>query len=222
MVAVIAARNEAGRVGPTVESVRAVAGVTEVVVASDGSTDGTEAEARASGARVVTARRARGKGAALEAALTSTGPAHAYLLVDGDVAGSAREAGRLLEEVLSGRADLAIGVLPRDPRHGGFRIVKRSAAAVIRALSGFRAREPLSGQRALSGRAMDLVRPLAAGFGVEVAMTVDAVRAGLRVVEVPVAMEHRPTGRDARGFLHRGRQGWAVLRVAASRAFRRP
>ena len=37
-------------------------------------------------------------------------------------------------------------------------------------------------------------------------MTIDAVRAGLTVEEVELPLSHRPTGRDARGFLHRGRQ----------------
>jgi hypothetical protein len=220
-VAVIAARDEADRIGSTVEAVRTITGVAEVVVASDGSIDGTPAEARRAGARVLACAWPMGTGGAVETALSRTEPADTYLLLDGDLGASAKEAVRLLDEVLSGRADLAIGALPRDPRHGGFRIVKRLAAGAVRILAGFEAREPLSGQRALTGEAMRAVRPLAAGFGMEVAMTVDAVRAGLRVREIPVAMEHRPTGRDVAGFLHRGRQGAAVLRVAASRALRR-
>jgi hypothetical protein len=89
---------------------------------------------------------------------------------------------------------------------------------LIRRLSGFRAAEPMSGQRALSQQAVTAVRPLAAGFGVELGITVDAVRAGLRVMEVPVEMEHAPTGRDLQGFLHRLRQGRDHLRAALPRA----
>ena len=37
-------------------------------------------------------------------------------------------------------------------------------------------------------------------------MTVDADRAGLEIVEVELALAHRATGRDWRGFVHRGRQ----------------
>ena len=217
MAAVIAARDEGGRVGPTVEAVRTL-GVEEVVVVADGSTDGTAAEARAAGARVLVSRRPAGKGAALERGLDAASPVDVYLLVDGDVGASAKAAEALLREVLDGRADLAIGILPRDPRHGGFRIVKRAARGVVRLLSGFSAAEPLSGQRAVRREVLDAVRPLAAGFGVEVAMTVDAVRAGFRVVEMPVPMEHAPTGRDLAGFLHRARQGLDLLRAAAPRA----
>src|SRR5262249_57130217 len=66
--------------------------------------------------------------------------------------------------------------------------------------------EPLSGQRALSSAAREACFPLAPGFGCEVRMTIDAARAGLRVEERELPLRHRATDRDARGFLHRGRQ----------------
>jgi hypothetical protein len=37
-------------------------------------------------------------------------------------------------------------------------------------------------------------------------MTIDAARAGQRVVEVELDLHHRATGRTLGGFLHRGRQ----------------
>jgi hypothetical protein len=37
-------------------------------------------------------------------------------------------------------------------------------------------------------------------------MTIDAARAGFSVVEVPLDLEHRATGRTWSGFVHRGRQ----------------
>jgi hypothetical protein len=40
----------------------------------------------------------------------------------------------------------------------------------------------------------------------EIGMTVDAVRAGYRVGEYEIDLEHRATGRDARGFVHRAVQ----------------
>jgi hypothetical protein len=220
VVAVVAARNEAGRVGETVRAIRSISGMDEVVVADGSSEDGTAEEARAAGARVLVGSTRKGKGGALEAALERIAPADLYLLLDADLGPTAREGAALLEAVRSGSADLAIGALPREPRHGGFRLVKRTAAEVIRRLCGFRAREPLSGQRALTAACLAAVRPLAPGFGVEVAMTVDAIRAGFRVVEVPVAMRHVPTGRDVAGFVHRGRQGLDLLRAALPRAFR--
>jgi hypothetical protein len=52
-------------------------------------------------------------------------------------------------------------------------------------------------------------------------MTIDAVRAGLRVLEVPIdGLEHRPTYRNLRGFLHRGRQGWDIAKAVLPRMLR--
>ena len=71
---------------------------------------------------------------------------------------------------------------------------------------GFRARAPISGQRAMRGETLRAVLPLAPGFGMELGMTVDAVRAGMRVCELELDLSHRATGRTPRGFLHRARQ----------------
>jgi hypothetical protein len=49
-------------------------------------------------------------------------------------------------------------------------------------------------------------------------MTIDAVRAGLRVVEVPAELRHRASGRDLRGFAHRARQGVDIAVAVACRA----
>lgn len=217
MLALVAARNESGRVGATVEAIGTIPEVDEVVVVDDDSTDGTVREARDAGARVLRAPRTGGKGAALEGAVGRLDPPDVYLLLDADLGLTAARADVLVEAVMQGRLDLAIGDLPPQPGHGGLGIVKRTAGIAIRALSGFRAVEPLSGQRALRREVMDAVRPLAPGFGVEVAMTVDAVRAGFRVGEVPVDMTHAPTGRDLAGFAHRARQGLDVLAVTAPR-----
>jgi glycosyltransferase involved in cell wall biosynthesis len=218
VVALVAARNEAERVAGTVEAIRTIAGIDEVVVVDGASSDDTVAEARRAGARVLVAPASvRGKGGALEGAIDRVDAADIYLLLDADLGATAKEAEALLDAVTSGAADLAIGVLPRQSGHGGFRLVKRTANGLIKALTGFRTAEPLSGQRALRREVLDAVRPLAPGFGVEAAMTIDAVRAGYRVVEIPVAMEHAVTGRDLSGFLHRGRQGRDLLLAALSR-----
>jgi glycosyltransferase involved in cell wall biosynthesis len=218
VVALVAARNETGRIGPGVSALLPL--VDEVVVVDDGSTDATGSEASAAGATVLRSRGRNGKGGALEGALRRLEPADVWLLADGDLGATAAGLVRLVEVVSSGGADLAIAVLP-PARAGGFGLVKRTAAHLIRGQSGFRASEPLSGQRALTGHALEAVRPLASGFGVETAMTIDAVRAGLRLVEIPIeGLEHRPTYRNLSGFLHRGRQGWDIAKAVLPRMLR--
>lgn len=220
-VALIAARDEAGRVGATVTAALAVPGVPRVVVADDGSCDATADEARSAGASVVALPRRVGKGDALNAALAEAGAARAYLLLDADLGASAAEAAALLAPVQSGDADMTVAVLPKPPGSGGFGLVLSLARWGIRHLTGVEQRAPLSGQRALTAEALHLAGPFAPGFGAEVSLTVRALRAGARVVEVDVPMEHRATGRTARGFLHRGRQfadvAAALLRLALER-----
>jgi hypothetical protein len=196
LTVLVAARDEEGRVGDTVRALRARLPDAQVVVADDGSRDGTADEAEAAGALVLRLRRL-GKGQALSAAERAAPPGR-LLLVDADLAGDPAP-------LLENGADLAVAAFARRTG-GGFGIARRAGAALIRLASGFEAREPLSGQRALSIRARAAVFPLAPGFGCEVRMTVDAVRAGLRCEEVELDLAHRATGRDLRGFAHRGRQ----------------
>ena len=82
--------------------------------------------------------------------------------------------------------------------------------------------EPLSGQRAVRWEALPALLPFAPGFGVEVAMTIDALRAGLRVVEVEVDLRHNATGKDLSGVLHRARQARAIARELTRRKAWRP
>jgi glycosyltransferase involved in cell wall biosynthesis len=217
VVALVAARDEAPRIGATVTALRELDGVSEVVVVDDGSRDDTASMALAAGAAVLRLDRPRGKGRALEGALRRLERADVWLLADGDLGETAGALSAVLEPVLLGEADVAIARFP-PAEGGGFGLVKRASARTIRLLGGVDVREPLSGQRALSAKALDAVRPLANGFGVETAMTIDAGRAGLRVVEIPAELRHRPTRRDLRGFVHRGRQGWHILRAVAPRA----
>ena len=192
----VAARDEQGRIGQTVKAVREAFPEAVVIVADDGSRDGTAAEAEAAGARVVRLPH-RGKGQALTLAEREA-PAGALLLCDADLQGD-------LRPLADADADLAVATFS-EREGGGFGVAKGAARRLIRALAGLEAREPLSGQRALSAAARSATFPPAAGFGCEVRGTVDAARAGLRVKELELPLRHRATVRDAAGFLHRGRQ----------------
>lgn len=192
----VAARDEEATIGETVELLRARFPQAEVLVADDGSRDRTAELAEAAGATVLPLRRL-GKGQALSSAERAAPPGR-LLLCDADLRGD-------LRPLLAGDADVNVAIF-RERVGGGFGLAKGIARQLIRLLSGLEAVEPLSGQRALSSRARAAAFPLAPGFGCETRMTIDAARAGLRVEEVELDLQHRATGRDARGFLHRGRQ----------------
>ena len=191
----VAARDEKESIGRTVTALRRSFPDAEVLVADDGSRDGTAAAAEEAGARVLRLPRL-GKGQALALAEREAGPGP-LLLCDADLEGD-------LAPLLDG-SGLAVAAFA-ERQGGGFGIAKRAAGALIRSLCGFEAREPLSGQRFLSPAARAACFPTAPGFGCEVRMTIDAARAGLEVRELELPLRHRPTGRDPSGFAHRARQ----------------
>ena len=196
LTVLVAARDEADRIGDTIADLRADFPDAEIVVVDSCSADGTAERAEDAGAVVVRLGRT-GKGEALSAGerAAAAGP---LLLCDADLQGS-------VKPLAEREADLVVAAFARRTG-GGFGIAKRVAREVIRLRTGFAVREPLSGQRHLTERARAAVFPLAPGFGCEVRMTIDALRAGLTVEEIELDLGHRETGRDVSGFAHRGRQ----------------
>jgi hypothetical protein len=196
LTVLVAARNEEERIGGTVAGLRRDFPGSEVIVVDGASEDETAARAEAAGAIVLRLGR-RGKGEALSAAERSAGPGP-LLLCDADLRGS-------LTPLAETGADLAVAAFARRVG-GGFGVAKRIARELVRLRTGVSPREPLSGQRYLSERARTACFPLAPGFGCEVRMTIDALRARLVFEEVELDLDHRATERDAAGFVHRGRQ----------------
>jgi hypothetical protein len=121
-----------------------------------------------------------------------------------------------VEAVERGECDLAVAAFSRRVG-GGFGLALGFAHWAIQRLCGADTRAPISGQRALRVETLRAVLPFAAKFGMEIGMTVDAVRAGYRLSEYELDLEHRASGRSLSGFLHRGAQMWDFARVYVSR-----
>jgi hypothetical protein len=185
--------------------------------------------------RLLRLTRNQGKGAALALGLAEA-RGEWLVMLDADLEETAAEFPRLLAPVRAGEADLTIALFPAarsvapsprrpvapSPRRaaGGFGMALRMARWGIARLTGRALQAPLSGQRAFAARHLPLLTPLEPGFGLEVGMDIDALRAGLRVIEVPTTMAHAATGRDWSGFRHRGRQLLHILRALARRCVR--
>ncbi|MCS6777659.1 MAG: glycosyltransferase family 2 protein [Chloroherpetonaceae bacterium] len=211
--ALIPAHNEAERIGLTIAALRQIPQVTEILVVDDGSTDSTSRQAENAGADIVFRQQWQGKGDALNTAL-ALAQGHILLLLDADLGATATEARLLLEPVLQDTADMTIATFPTLPgRGGGMGLVVRLARWGIRALTGHCMQAPLSGQRAVRREVVEACGGFATGWGVEVALTVRALRLGYRVQEVPTRMSHRVTGRDLAAVCHRGKQFISVART---------
>jgi glycosyltransferase involved in cell wall biosynthesis len=207
--AVVAARNEVDRVGETLAALRGAFPEAVLWVADDASTDGTAEAAMAAGAQVVSRGRPHGKGgnvgAGVEAALSAAPAPELVLLCDGDLGASAARLAPLVEAVQSGECDLAVGAFSRRVG-GGFGIALGFARWAIRRRCGLETKAPISGQRVLRSEVLRAVLPFAPGYGMEVGMTIDAVRSGYRLREYEIELSHRATGRSLAGFAHRARQ----------------
>jgi Glycosyl transferase family 2 len=223
---IIPARDEADRIAATVTAAAALDGVGLVVVVDDGSQDGTSGPARRAGAVVLRHLRNRGKAAAMQSGANAVGlvdqrehrehPRH-LLFLDADLAESAAHAGPLAAPVLDGRADMTIAVFTATVKLGGHGLVVGLSGAGIRRAVGWRPVQPLNGQRCLTRAAFEAARPLAPGWGVETALTIDLMRQGFRVAEVEVDLAHRATGTGLRAQLHRAHQLTDVARALAAR-----
>ncbi|CAG7612269.1 Polyprenol monophosphomannose synthase [Paenibacillus solanacearum] len=193
----------------------------EVIVVDDGSTDGTAAAALPRADRVLQMPRNQGKGAAMHAGWQAASGS-VILFLDADLGETADQFPRLLEPLLRGEADLVIAMLPPAVKRGGIGLVKKLAKHGVQALCGLTPAAPLSGQRAVRREVLERCgRRSFQGFGVEVGMLIDTVKMGYRVSELEVPFAHRETGRDWRGWLHRGKQCLAVGR-ALWRCWRKP
>jgi glycosyltransferase involved in cell wall biosynthesis len=209
---IVTAHNEADRLPATLQALAAAFPGARILVADDGSTDGSSEVAAKHGAEVVRSERNIGKGGVATLAAQrllplaeGPEPRPVILLCDGDLATSADQLKRLVDEVRVGHTDLAIAAFARRVG-GGFGWALGFARWAIRKRCGYVASAPISGQRALRAEVLPAVVPFAPRFGMEIGMTIDAVRAGFRVSELELPLAHRATGKTLRGFLHRGRQ----------------
>ena len=228
--AIVTAYNEADRIAATLEALTSAFPDVRVLLGDDGSTDDTARIAATLGAHVVRSERTVGKGeAATLAAREALSDARAesdggesgaseatFVLCDGDLGASAGELSALAQTVERGEADVAVAAFSRRVG-GGFGFALGFARWAIRRRCGLQTVAPISGQRALSERALADVLPFAHGFGMEIGMTIDAVRAGDRVAEIELDLEHRASGRTLAGFAHRARQLVDFVRVYLAR-----
>lgn len=209
---IIPAYNEEARIAETLRAVKSIPGINKIIVVNDGSHDRTSVRAKAEGVAVLDLNTNRGKGGALNAALLLV-DTDIVVLLDADLGKCASQADLLIKPVDDGRADLTIASFPPAQKKGGFGLVKGTASRVLRKMGQVEVNAPLSGQRAMTREVLKAVTPFDEGYGVELGMSIKALKKGFRLMEVPTTMTHKETGRDLKGFMHRGKQFVDVVKV---------
>jgi len=186
-VALVAAYDEAGRVGEVVRRTRPQ--VARVIVVDDGSRDGTAAEARAAGAEVIVHPANRGKGAAL-----ATGIARCVelgcewvLLLDGDGQHDPADIPKLMAVAGPG-ATVVVGNRMEhvDGMPWGRQIGNRVGSRLVSRLIGQQVADSQCGFRLLHRCVLGALKFSTCHYETDTEMLILAARAGHRIANAEV------------------------------------
>lgn len=207
--------NEVGSVGDVVREARAAiadAGATgEVIVADNGSTDGSREEAATAGARVVGVSK-RGYGAALLGGFNEA-QGDVILMADADGSYDLSALGPMLARIGSGdelvmgsrlKGHIEPGAMPASHRYLGTPLL----TWLLNLLYGIGVSDTQCGIRAVRRDALERLHLRMPGMELASEMIVNASRARLRIGEVPVTYR----ARKGESKLDTMRDGWRHLR----------
>lgn len=205
VVIIIPAYNESGRISATMTEIRKYTDA-DIVVVSDGSTDHTVDEARASGASVIEHPFNLGYGAALQTGFKYALRHHFEFAVHMDADGqhNPQDIPVLMKAVMSGETDVAIG--SRFLEGGDYKTSKRKKLGMIffkiiaSAITGQKITDPTSGFQAMNKKALRFCESEAYPTDFPDAdVLIMFHRNGLRFKEVPVKMNQSPKKRSMHG-----------------------
>lgn len=205
ITAIIPAYNEEARLPGTIAALRKFSFPLQIVVVDDGSTDRTVTIAKELADEVLVTGKNQGKGYAVDLAWRQV-PGEILLFVDADLEDSAERLEALIPPLIENTADMTIAAFPPASKRGGFGLVKGLARNGIKCLTGQTFASPLSGQRGIRRTLLEAIGGFPKGWGIEAALTIDALRKGFRIQEVFIQLTHREMGRGFKGFMHRGEQ----------------
>ena len=168
--------------------------VAHVVVADNGSSDGTAGVARACGAMVVS-EPVRGYGRACQTALAAMPPVDVIVFLDGDASDVPGEMGMLVAPIAEGRAEMVIGSRTAGVREQGSLTPQQVfgnalACLLIRLIWGQRYSD-LGPFRAIRWSALQRLAMADKDYGWTVEMQVRAAKLAMAVAEVPVSYRRR-------------------------------
>jgi glycosyltransferase involved in cell wall biosynthesis len=212
---VIPTLNEEEPIGEVIRAIPCGA-VDEVIVADSGSEDRTVERARAAGARVIVELQ-RGYGRACAAGARAARDCGVIVFLDGDGSDRPELVPLLLAPILAGTHDFVIGSRTRGERERGSMNALQIAAgygagALTRLLYGV-AFSDMCAFRAIRREALDELGMREMTYGWNLEMQMRAARAGLRILELPVAHRRRLGGESKVSGTVRG-TAKAGLRIA--------
>ncbi|MGH1571823.1 glycosyltransferase family 2 protein [Methylobacterium sp. P31] len=193
---VIPTLNEATTIAAAVREIPD-AYASDVIVADGGSTDGTQDAARSAGARVIDAGRGYGRACAVGAAAAD--PRNRVVVyLDGDGADRGDLIGAIADPVLAGTHDFVLASRTRGFREPGSMLWHQVLAGRLAGLGiglryGIRYSD-MCAFRAIDRAALERLHLREMTYGWNIEMQMQAARAGLRILEVPLPYRRRAGG----------------------------
>ena len=148
---IIPAYNEEDKIKDTLENIKDINEINEILVIDDGSSDKTTEIANSIESekiKVFTLDKNRGKGYALNYGLKiAMKNATIIGFLDGDLGSTSSEVKKLITPILNNEADVIIAKFPPATKKGGLGFVKRLAKESVLEMTGKELDATLSGQR---------------------------------------------------------------------------
>lgn len=220
---IIPAYNEENRIKDTIDGIKDLGCINEIIVVDDGSIDDTYKIASSySFVKAYKLEKNMGKGYALNYGLkVAMEKSDIIGFLDADLGNSSKEVEKLITPIINDEADVSIAKFPPAKKKGGFGFVKKLAKNGVKFLTGEELDSTLSGQRIFKKDVLEEFNEIPFGYGVEVGMTIDILKKGYKIKEVLVNMTHNETGRNLKGFIHRGKQFYHINAILIKKIFGR-
>ena len=216
IICVVPVYNEADLIKSTIKGLKDVELIDEIIIVNDGSNDNTLDTIMTLGVRIINLDKNHGKGYAMKMAINHL--EYSYIgFIDGDLGHTSKEMEQLILPVINGNADVSIAKFPdRDSMtdsKGGIGLVKLISKMGLYFFTKNKMDSILSGQRVYKKEVVEKMEYIPDRFGIEVAMTIQAINNNFSIIEVPVIMEHRYSQRNLKGFIHRGKQFKDIMKT---------
>lgn len=212
MTAIVPAFNEGENIEDTINSLKQIDGITEIITVNDGSTDNTiDVLKKIENIKIINNSINKGKGHAIKSALPYVSNKY-VLLVDADLKNSALEMRKLVNNTNKVSCNMLVAIYPKPLKKGGFGLVKILSRKSLYLLTNKSSESVLSGQRLIYTDFLKKIN-LPEDFGVEFKITLEALRNNINIIDIITNIRHRETGRNLKDFLHRGKQFTNILKV---------
>lgn len=222
LIAIIPVYNEAKYIEKTINGLLSIQTIIHIIIINDGSTDKTgiiiDKEYNNNNKIIIKHHYKKlGKGKALSTGLSIVKEKNYFydiMFLDGDLSDSVTGCISMIEYAQdtknNNKWDMIIGILPKREKFtnkkGGFNIITNFSQYGIKYITNKTIQNPLSGQRIIKNKIINIITPLSIGYGCEVGMIIDILKHNHKIIEIPINCNHRYSFRRYKDWIHKFRQ----------------